>query len=106
MMNWSQKLPSTFGLVYKIQYNFDKQNLEKRIEDVDKKIPSTTELIEKTDYNTSVTEIKNKIPNITALVTTAGLNVKNIESENKILYSEEKILKNSTDQQKLVLMQG
>ena len=45
------KVPSTIGLVSKTQFNFVKQNLEKKIEDVDKKIPNTSALVKKTDLN-------------------------------------------------------
>ena len=57
-------------LVTKTQYDSDKQSLEKKIEDVDKKITYTTGLFKKTDYNTEITEIENKIPSATRLVTT------------------------------------
>ena len=39
------KVPSISGLVSKTQYDPDIQNLEKKIENVDKKIPYTTELV-------------------------------------------------------------
>ena len=44
------------------------------IEDVDKKIPSTSGLVKKTDYYTKSTEIENEIPSITGLVTTTAIN--------------------------------
>ena len=53
------KAPSTAELVTKIQYDSEKQALEKSIKDV--------------DYNTKITEIKNKIPSATELVTTTIL---------------------------------
>ena len=43
-------LSSTTGLVTKVQYDFDKQGLEKKIEEVDKKVPNTSELLKKLDY--------------------------------------------------------
>ena len=46
---------------------------KKKIEDVNKKIPNTSGLFKKTDYNTKITEMENKIPGITGLVTTAAL---------------------------------
>ena len=61
----SIKVLSTSGLVSKTQYYSCKQCLEKRIEDVNKKIPNRSGLVKKTDYNTKVTEIQNKIPDIT-----------------------------------------
>ena len=45
------KVPSTIGLVSKTQFNCVKQNLEKKIEDVDKKIPNTSAIVKKTDLN-------------------------------------------------------
>ena len=39
------KLPSTSELVAKTQYNSDKQNLEKKIEDVDKNVHNTSGLV-------------------------------------------------------------
>ena len=56
------KAPSTTELVTKIQYDSEKQALEKSIKDV--------------DYNTKITEIKNKIPSVTELVTTTILNTR------------------------------
>ena len=56
------KAPSTTELVTKIQYNSEKQALEKSIKDV--------------DYNTKITEIKNKIPSATELVTTTILSTR------------------------------
>ena len=41
-------------LVCKTQYDSDKQNIEKKIEDVDKKISNTSELIKKTSYSTEL----------------------------------------------------
>ena len=73
------KIPSTSGLVTKTQYDSDKQRLEKKIEDVDKKIPSTCQLAKKTDCNTKITEIENKIPDITNLAIKATLNTKAAE---------------------------
>lgn len=54
-------IQSTSGLINKIQYNMYKQGLEKKIQDVDKKIPYTSVLFKTTDYNTKVTRIENKI---------------------------------------------
>ena len=56
------KAPSTTELVTKVQYDSEKQALEKSIKDV--------------DYNTKITEIKNKIPSVTELVTTTILNTR------------------------------
>lgn len=53
MINWSKvnafdtKVPSTSGLVFKTQYDSEKQNFEKKIEDVDKKILIASGLLRK-----------------------------------------------------------
>ena len=59
------KIPSTSELVTETQYDSGKQGLQKRIEDVD----------------------KNKTPSITGLVTTAALNTKAEEIEIKFIAS-------------------
>ena len=70
----------TSGFVLKTKYDTDKSDLEKNISDANKKIPDTSRLVQKFDYNAKITEIENKIPSITALATTSAL----IASENKI----------------------
>ena len=55
------------------------------IENVDKKISNTSELVNETGYNRKVTAIENKISNITDLVDTGALNAKATEIENKTL---------------------
>ena len=62
------KIPSTSGLVTKTEYDWDKQDLERKIEDVDRK-PNTSELVKKIDYNTSIIVIEKKISSVTGLVT-------------------------------------
>ena len=52
------KIPSTSELVTETQYDSDKQGLERKIEHVDKNITNTSGLIEKTDYDTKITEIE------------------------------------------------
>ena len=69
------KKPSTSRLVTKTLYNSNKQGLERKIEDVNKKAG------QKTVYSTKITETENKIP---GLVTTAMLTTKASEIENKI----------------------
>ena len=49
------------------------KNNEKNIENADKKIPSTSELVKETDHNTKILEIENKLPSVTGLVTTTAL---------------------------------
>ena len=82
MMNWlvtkvnAIKVLSTNGLVSKTQYSPDKQNLEKIVRGVNKKMVYTSGLVKKTDLNNKITEIENQITSITCLVTIATLNPK------------------------------
>ena len=82
MMNWlvtkvnAIKVLSTNGLVSKTQYSPDKQNLEKIVRGVNKKMVYTSGLVKKTDLNNKITEIENRITSITCLVTIATLNPK------------------------------
>ena len=82
MMNWlvtkvnAIKVLSTNGLVSKTQYSSDKQNLEKIVRGVNKKMVYTSGLVKKTDLNNKITEIENQITSITCLVTIATLNPK------------------------------
>ena len=61
----------------------DKQGLQKKIEDVDKKIPNASDLVKMTDCNTKITETENKIPTATSLVAAAALSTKATEIEKK-----------------------
>lgn len=82
------KIPDTSGFVTNTKCDSDKQGLEKKIEDADKKnvdkTMTKTKLIKKTAYNTNVREIKHKIPSAADLVTAAACDIKAIEIENKI----------------------
>ena len=51
------KIPSTSGLVTKLQYDLDKQGLYENVENVDKKVPNTSGLVQTTVYNSKSTEI-------------------------------------------------
>ena len=82
--DFDNKIPSTSELVTKTQYDSDKQGLEKNVEDVDKKILNASGLLKKDDCNTKITEIENKMARAIALVTTAALNTKVTGIENKI----------------------
>ena len=64
----------------------DNQCLQKKIEDIDKKIPNTCGLVEKIYYNTKITEVGNRILSVTRLVTTVALNAKATEIEKKKKY--------------------
>ena len=48
--------------------------------ELQKKIPDTSELVNKTDYSSKITELENKIPSIGGLATTSALTA----VENKI----------------------
>ena len=81
MINQSLKLllwyyTKNSGLVVKTQYELDKQDLEKKIEDVAKKILRTKGMVKKSDCNMKITEIENKISRVTGLETNATLNTK------------------------------
>ena len=54
----------TSEFVLKTKYNRDKLDLEKN-SDVDKKVPDTSGLAKKTNYNVKITEIESEKPNIT-----------------------------------------
>ena len=68
------------GFVLKTKYDTDKSGLEKKISDVDKKIPDTSSLVKKTDYGSKITQIEGKIPSIIGLATDSALTA----VENKI----------------------
>ena len=51
----------------------DGSDLERKINDVDKKIPDVSGLVKKTDFNTKVTEVECKIPSISGLATSSAL---------------------------------
>lgn len=78
------KLSSTSGLVTKTKFDSDKEGLQKKIENVYKKIHSTSGLVKKTDYNTKTTDWKQDTQCYWYIVTTASLNTKATETEDKI----------------------
>ena len=47
---------ATSGFALKAKYDIDKSDLEKQINDADKKIPDTSGLVRKLDYNAKITE--------------------------------------------------
>ena len=57
----------TSGFVLKTEYDTDKSDLEKKINDADKKMPGISGLLKKTGYNAKITEIEGKILNIAGL---------------------------------------
>ena len=64
----------TTGFVLKTTYDTDKSDLEKKISNVDKKIPDVSSLVEKTDFNSNITEVEGKIPSISGLATNSCIN--------------------------------
>ena len=79
-----KKIPDATTLIHINQYNTDKQNLEEKIGDVDKKIPATSGLVTTTASNAKISEVKSKIPDTCSLVTITVLNTKISVVENKI----------------------
>ena len=82
--NLGNKFPEATTLVYINQYNTDKQSLDKKIGDVDKKIPGVSGLVTATVLTTKIGEVDNKIPSTSGLVTTIVLDTKIGEVEHKI----------------------
>ena len=87
--------------VLKTKYETDKSGLEKKISNADKKIPDTSRLFKKTDYNSKVSEIESKIPSISGLATTSALtkveneipNVGNLVKKKQIIIQKYHTLK-------------
>ena len=75
----SIKILSSSGLFTGIQYDS-----EKKMEDVNKNIPSVTGLIINIALNTKATDIENKIPDLINLTAKAALNTKATHIENTI----------------------
>ena len=67
-------------MVHINQYNLDKQNLNKKIGDVDEKIPNTSDSVTTTVLNTKVSEVKNKNPDNSKHITTQEINKLTAES--------------------------
>ena len=80
-----QKILDATTLIQIYQYNTDKQNLEKKIRDVYKKLPDACDLDISTVLNTKISDVENKIPDTSGLVTTSVLNTKIGKFEKKVL---------------------
>ena len=78
------KVPDTSTWTYINEYNTDKQGLEKKIEDFNRKILDVSNLISNTTLNTNIDEVNKKIPDVSGLVTNTALNAKIDEVENRI----------------------
>ena len=59
--NLDEKIPDASTLIHTNQYNADKQNLWKHIEEVDKKIPYTSDLVITIVLNKKISQVKSKI---------------------------------------------
>ena len=93
----------TTEFVLKTKYDTDKSDLEKKISNVDKKIPDSSGLVKKTDYSSKIAEIVGEIPSIIGLATNSALNavenkipdvislVKNTYYDTKISETEKKV---------------
>ena len=68
------------GFVLKTKYDTAKSDLEKKMSDAEKKIPDTSGLVKKANYNTKITELENIILSISGLATNSALTA----VENKI----------------------
>ena len=58
--------------VFQTKYNADKSISEKKISEALKKIPNTSGLVKKKDYNAKFTEIEGKIPSISGFTRTTA----------------------------------
>ena len=83
MKNLVQKIPEANTFIQINQYNTDKQNLEKKIGGVGKKIPDMRGLVTAAVLNTNIREVENKIPDTSSLVNTTVLNAEIGEVENE-----------------------
>ena len=63
-----KKIPIVTCLIRINQYNTDKQNFDKKVRDVDKKIQHVTGLLTTTVLHTKIAKIKNKMPVASDLV--------------------------------------
>ena len=82
--NLENKIVDGTIIIHINQYNTGKQNLERKIGYVDRRIPYPSGLLTTTVLNTKISEGENKIPNTSDLVTTTVLNTKISEVHNKI----------------------
>ena len=62
------KIPNISMLGNKLQHDNDKQNLEKKIENIDKRLPNITGLVTNAMINTKIIEIENRILSTTGLI--------------------------------------
>ena len=82
--NLKKKIPDATTLIHGNQYNNNKQNVEKKMEMLIKKISNAGGLVTTTVLNKRISKVGNKIRNTSSLVTATVLNAKISEVENKI----------------------
>ena len=70
-------------LIHINQYNTDKQILEKKIADVDKKVPEGSGLVTTNFVDTKIKGVENKILNVSDLVKKADYDTKISDIEGK-----------------------
>ena len=111
-----KKIPDTTTLIRINQYNTDKQNLQKKIRDVEKKstrrcvsvtttvlntkvseVEDTSSLVATTVPNTKIGEVRDKIPNHDAYITTQEFNKLRAENFKERLKQADLVSKNDFD---------
>ena len=93
--NLERKIPDATTLIHINQYNTDKQNLEKEIGGVDKKLSDTSGLVTTTVLNTKISEVNNKIPDSSKHINTQEF--KELMAENAAARLKQADLVNKTD---------
>ena len=88
----------TSEFLLKTKYNTEKSDLEKKINDEDKKIPDTSRLVKKLDFNAKISEIESKILRISGLATKSALTA----VENKIPGVRSLVKKTNYNTKKLI----
>ena len=84
--NLENKNTDMCTLIWTNQYNADKQNLEKQIGEVEKKIPDISSLVTTTVFKAKLGQAGNKIPEASGLWTTTFVNRKIGEAESKMTH--------------------
>ena len=93
--NLEEKIYDGNTLFHINQYNTDKQHLEKKIGDVDNKLPDTSCLVTITVLNTKISEVGNKIPDNSKYIATQEFN--KLTAENFAARLKQADLVNKTD---------
>ena len=79
-----KNIPVATTLIYINQCNTDKQSLEEKIGDVDKKRPNVSGLVTTNFLNTKISKVENEIPNVSGVVQKSDYDAKitDIKGEN------------------------